>query len=99
MATLISDEGQRAKKSGFITRATQNANAISKAMQDLNEMYKEAVISGYATSITDDDFVGDNDHVDKAALVALFATVTALEALLVANTNAHYKNLYAFKRG
>ena len=97
--SLIADAGTSAKKSGFITRASQNANAMTQAMKELNEMYKEALISGYATSITDADFVGDNNHIDKAALVALFTTVQAIEALLVATSNTHYKNLYAFKRG
>ena len=95
----ISPEGTSAKKSGFITRAVQNANAVTEAMENLNSMYKEAIVSGYGTSINDADFLGDNGHVDKAALVALFATVVTLEAQLVANTNALYKTLYAFKRG
>jgi hypothetical protein len=99
MANLISPEGTTAKKSNFITRATQNANAFSEALKNLNDMYKEAVILGYATSITDADFVGDNNHIDKAALVALFTSASAVEALMTATSNAHYKNFYAMKRG
>ena len=95
----ISPEGTLAKKSGFITRAVNNANALTEAMANLNEMYKEAVILNYGSAIADEDFQGSNDHVDKAALVALFATINALEVELTATSNALYKTLYAFERG
>jgi hypothetical protein len=99
MANLINPAGTSAKISNFITRAVNKSNALLDAQKELNDMYKEAVILGYASSVTDADFVGDNNHIDKAALVALFGSIAAVEALMVANSNTHYKNFYAMKRG
>lgn len=95
----IDPTGTSAKKSNFITRAIQNANAFTEALKNLNDMQKEAVILGYATTIVDADFVGENNHIDKVALVALFTSQAAVEALMAATSNAHYKAFYAIKRG
>ena len=99
---VISEAGVLAKKSGFITRVIQNANAVANAMDELDRLYKEGVLLGFGTSIQDADFVGDNDHVDRAWLLALLAptgTAAAINTLLDANNGAHKKVLFAAKRG
>jgi len=99
---LISEAGVSAKKSGYIYRVVQNANAISAAMQNLSELYQEGVLLGFGTSIQDADFVGDNDHVDRTWLLSLLApngTAAAINALLDANSGAHRTVLLKAKRG
>lgn len=94
----IDPSGISAKKSNFITRSIQKANALLETITDLQQMTEEATIEGYATSIVDADFVGDNNHIDKATLVAFFGASQAIVALLEANSNANFKKLYDMKR-
>ena len=99
----ITNEGIAAKKSGFLTRVIQNANAVAEAVSNLEELYNEGMLLGYGTSIQDADFLGDNNHIDRATLLALLTpnsgTAAAINTVLGANNSAHWKILLAFKRG
>lgn len=94
----IDPTGISAKKSNFITRSVQQANTLLGTVTTLQQMIEEANIEAYANTIVDADFIGDNNHIDKATLVAFYGTLQAIVALLQANTNAHFKRLYDMKR-
>jgi hypothetical protein len=92
------------KKSNFISSSVQAGVAILDNIDELRALLREAQVLDYATILTDADFIGPdpenpggNAHLTKAQLVALFATIGAVVTLLEANSNAHYKNLYALK--
>ena len=87
-----------AKESNFISRYRQGVETILANMEELNQLTKEALILNYGATITDEDFEGDNDHMDRAKLIAAVGSMTAVEAFLAANQNAHYKALYELKR-
>lgn len=87
-----------AKESNFISRYRQGVETILANIEELNQLTKEALILNYGASITDEDFEGENDHITRAKLLAAVTTMTAVEAFLVANANAHYKALYELKR-
>lgn len=87
-----------AKESNFISRYRQSVETILANVEELNQLTKEATILDYATTITAEDFEGENDHIDRAKLIAAVQSMTALEAFLGANGNAHYKRLYELKR-
>jgi hypothetical protein len=86
------------KKTNFISRASAAGVIALANIEELREMLREATVLDYATALTDADFVGENDHLTKADLVAEFATINAIVALLEANANAHYANLYRLLR-
>ena len=94
----IDPAGTSAKKSNFITRSIQQANSLLTTITTLEQMIEEANIQAFASVIVDADFVGDNNHIDKATLVAFYTTLQAILTLLQANTNTHFKNLYNMKR-
>lgn len=87
-----------AKESNFISRYRASVETILANIEELNQLTKEATILNYGSTITDEDFTGDNDHMTRAKLLAAVGSMTAIEALLVANNNAHYKALYELKR-
>jgi hypothetical protein len=87
-----------AKRSNFITRSVQNVVAALAVIEELRALRREADVLGYATVLGDADFVGSNDHLAMADLVAAFVTIDAIIALLEANGDAHYANLYRLKR-
>lgn len=87
-----------AKESNFISRYRNAVETILSNVEELNQLTKEATILEYGQTITDEDFEGDNDHMTRNKLIAAVQTMTALEAWLAANGNAHYKALYELKR-
>lgn len=87
-----------AKESNFISRYRQSVETILANVEELNQLTKEALILNYGATITDEDFEGENDHITLQELIAAVQTMTALEAWLAANSNAHYKALYELKR-
>lgn len=87
-----------AKKSNFISRATQACVTTLANIEELREMRREATVLGYGQSLTDADFIGENDHLTKADVVAAFQTIDAVVALLEANGSVHYANLYRLLR-
>lgn len=87
-----------AKKSNFISRSRQAIVTALEQIEELREMRREATVLDYGTALVDGDFVGDNDHMDKADLVAAFQSIDAIVDLLEANSNTHYANLYKTKR-
>lgn len=87
-----------AKKSNFISRSTQAAVTALANIEELREMRREASVLSYGAVLTDEDFVGENDHLTKSDLVAAFQTIDAIVNLLEANDNAHYESLYKLLR-
>ena len=94
----IDPKGIADKKSNFITRSVTQANELLDTITTLEQMIEEANIEAFATSIVDADFVGSNNHIDKATLIAFYTTLQGILTLLQANTNTHFKNLYNMKR-
>lgn len=86
------------KISNFISRYRQSVETILANIEELNQLTKEATILNFAAIVQPEDFEGENDHITLQELVAAVQTMTALEAFLVANNNAHYKALYELKR-
>jgi hypothetical protein len=85
------------KKANFISSSVQAGVAILNNVDELRALLREATVLNYATVLTDADFTGANEHLTKQDLVDLFTTINAVVALLEANSNAHYQNLYALK--
>jgi hypothetical protein len=85
------------KKSNFISSSVGAGVAILDNIDELRALLREATVLNYATVLTDEDFTGANEHLTKQDLVDLFTTINAVVALLEANSNAHYQNLYALK--
>ena len=85
------------KKSNFISDSIAAGVAILENVDELRALLREATVLNYGVVLTDEDFTGANAHVTKAQLVDLFTTINALTALLDANNNAHYANLYDLK--
>lgn len=94
----IDPKGISDKKSNFITRSVAQANELLSTITTLEQMIEEANIQAFATSIVDADFVGSNNHIDKATLVAFYTSLQAILILLQATSNTHFKNLYNMKR-
>ena len=87
-----------AKKSNFISRSRQAVVTALANIEELREMRREAEVLGYAQSLTDEDFVGENDHLTKADLIDAFQAIDALVATLEANGNEHYASAYRMLR-
>jgi hypothetical protein len=85
------------KKANFISSSVQAGVAILNNVDELRALLREATVLNYAVVLTDADFTGANEHLTKQDLVDLFTTINAVVALLEANSNAHYQNLYALK--
>ena len=86
-----------AKKSNFISSSVNAVVTVLANLETLRTLRHEAAVLNYATTLTDGDFVGANQHLSKADLVAAFGSIDAIVALLEANSNTHYKNLYQLK--
>ena len=85
------------KKANFISSSIAAGVAILENVDELRALLREATVLNYGVVLTDEDFTGANAHVTKAQLVELFGTINAIVALLEANGNAHYANLYDLK--
>jgi len=86
-----------AKKSNFISNSVNAVVTVLANLETLRTLRREATVLNYATTLTEEDFIGANQHLTKANLVAAFGSIDAIIALLEANSNAHYKNLYQLK--
>ena len=86
-----------ASKSDLITRVRQDVGALVNITRKLNHDIDEFVVLDYATTLTDEDFIGENVGLVKADLVAVKAFIDAYNALLAANSKAHLRALYVVK--
>ena len=87
-----------AKKSNFISRSRQAVVTTLANIEELREMRREATVLNYGQDLADEDFIGDNDHMTKADLIAAFMAIDAIVQLLEANGNEHYASLYKLLR-
>ena len=88
---------QTNKKSNFISASVQSGIAILENIDELRALLREGTVLDYANVLTDEDFTGANEHLTKAQFIAMFGVITAITNLLEANSNAHYRTLYALK--
>ena len=86
-----------AKKSNFISSSVNAVVTVLANLETLRTLRREATVLDYASTLTNEDFVGANQHLSKADLVAAFGSIDAIIALLEASNNTHYKNLYQLK--
>lgn len=84
---------QRSDHISLLRQTCQDLVCKLEQMQKLQNQYTRQKMN---TDFSDADFTGENEGLRKADLNHVYTTLDAINALLAANTNEHWQNLYIF---
>lgn len=75
------------KKNNFISETINAADLVMSGLERLQGLREDAITLGYTGQgeygISDADFTGDNQHVDRNLLVALYGAANQLNSYMV----------------
>jgi hypothetical protein len=83
-----------ASKSDHITKVRQASKKLIDAMDELRALKRESDALDLGKNLADGDFVGENQAIVKADVVAAYAALAAIEQALA---SVHAASLYKIK--